>query len=81
MGISTNTATSAQPAPDTLTAQTVKAIRKALGLSQGEFGALLGITASHLSRIENGARPAGSALIRRIYDVLVDLLNQRKAAK
>jgi len=41
----------------------VKAIRKALGLSQEVFGAQIGVTKSHMSGVESGSKNlSGSAL-------------------
>jgi len=46
--------------------QTIKKFRLASGLSQGELGALIGVSASHVSLIERGKREPALSVIRRI---------------
>ncbi len=47
--------------------------RRSLGLTQKELGAELGISESHVCRIENGYRPSRKLVIR-----LADLLIKRQ---
>ena len=49
-------------------------MRETHQLTQGELAQLVGISKSHLSRVESGERPAGADLIDRICTVFVQLL-------
>ncbi|MFJ1751558.1 helix-turn-helix domain-containing protein [Kitasatospora sp. NPDC088134] len=55
--------------PDELTGSRVRALRKALGLSQAELGGDV-LSASYLSMIESGARRASVAALRHLADRL-----------
>ena len=46
--------------------QTIKKFRLASGLSQGQLGELVGVSASHVSLIERGKREPALSVIRRI---------------
>lgn len=49
-----------------LTGAQIKEIRQKNGLSQQEFGARLGVTHAHISKIENGKENASETLLRLI---------------
>jgi DNA-binding Xre family transcriptional regulator len=56
-----------------LAGRTLRMIRKTHRASLREVGALVGISASHLSRVESGERPATPDLLARICDALATL--------
>lgn len=44
----------------------IKEVRKEAGLSQGEFGQVIGVTAAAISRMESGLRNPSEAIIKSI---------------
>jgi transcriptional regulator with XRE-family HTH domain len=59
-----------------LTGKTYRMMRKAHGLRLVELAGMVGVTPSHLSRVESGERPASPALQDRIVSALADLSSQ-----
>lgn len=58
-----------------LTGEAIKAIRQRYGLSQQEFGARLGVTHAHISKIESGKENPSETLLRLIkYEFKIDKL-------
>lgn len=58
-----------------LTGETIKAIRQRYGLSQQQFGARLGVTHAHISKIESGKENPSETLLRLIrYEFKIDKL-------
>ena len=49
--------------------QEIKNLRKALGLRQPKMAEKIGISAEHLSRIENGHHKPGTLIIRRLAEI------------
>lgn len=59
-----------------LTGESIKAIRQRYGLSQQEFGARLGVTHAHISKIESGKENPSETLLRLIkYEFKIDKLS------
>lgn len=57
----------------TLTGSQIKEIRKMHGLSQQEFGARLGVSHAHISKIESGKEKPSETLLRLIrYEFRID---------
>ncbi|HVM62253.1 MAG TPA: helix-turn-helix transcriptional regulator [Verrucomicrobiae bacterium] len=54
------------------TAQKVKRLREAAGLTQAQLADWLGVTAKHVAHLEIGFRPAGPQTVR-----LLDILAER----
>lgn len=52
---------------------TIRMLRKTHGINQRDLAALVGITTSHLSRVETGERPASPGLMTRIVAALASL--------
>ena len=48
-------------------------MREAHRVTQGDLAELVGISKSHLSRVESGERPAGAKLTERICSVIATL--------
>ena len=58
-----------------LTGEAIKAIRQRYGLSQQEFGARLGVTHAHISKIEGGKENPSETLLKLIrYEFKIDKL-------
>lgn len=58
-----------------LTGEAIKAIRQRYGLSQQEFGARLGVTHAHISKIESGKENPSETLLKLIkYEFKIDKL-------
>ena len=58
-----------------LTGEAIKAIRQRYGLSQQEFGARLGVTHAHISKIESGKENPSETLLRLIkYEFKINKL-------
>lgn len=58
-----------------LTGEAIKAIRQRYGLSQQEFGARLGVTHAHISKIESGKENPSETLLKLIrYEFRIDKL-------
>lgn len=56
-----------------LNGEMIKAIRQRYGLSQQEFGARLGVTHAHISKIESGKENPSETLLKLIkYEFKVD---------
>lgn len=59
-----------------LTGEAIKAIRQRYGLSQQEFGARLGVTHAHISKIESGKENPSETLLKLIkYEFKIDKLS------
>ena len=56
-----------------LAGQTLRMMREAHGLSLRTFADLVGVSPSHLSRVESGYRLATDSLTRRIGAALAEL--------
>ena len=48
----------------------IRTIRKAMGLSQGELGSMVGLTADRIQKYENGARKPKSDMLKKIAGAL-----------
>jgi transcriptional regulator with XRE-family HTH domain len=48
-------------------------MRNTHGVGLRQLAALVGISASHLSRVESGERPASPSLVNRICDAIAEL--------
>lgn len=58
-----------------LTGEAIKAIRQRYGLSQQEFGARLGVTHAHISKIESGKENPSETLLKLIkYEFKINKL-------
>lgn len=58
-----------------LTGEDIKGIRQRYGLSQQEFGARLGVTHAHISKIESGKENPSETLLKLIkYEFKIDKL-------
>lgn len=55
-------------------------MRKTHGVNLRDLAALVGISASHLSRVESGERPASQGLVDRICDALATLPPKEEAS-
>lgn len=58
----------------------MRMMREAHEVSLREMAAKVGISPSHLSRVESGERAAGVDLTERICDVIADLPTPEKAS-
>jgi len=59
--------------PQSLAGRTLRMMREAHGVKLRELAELVGISPSHLSRVESGERAAGPDLTDRICSVIADL--------
>lgn len=65
-----------------LTGEAIKAIRQRYGLSQQEFGARLGVTHAHISKIESGKENPSETLLKLIkYEFKIDKLLEVDSAE
>jgi transcriptional regulator with XRE-family HTH domain len=62
-----------QPPGPVLAGRTLRMIRNTHGTSLRTVAAMVGISASHLSRVESGERPATPDLMNRICEALATL--------
>lgn len=62
-----------QPSPAVLAGRTLRMMRKAHGVNLRDMAERVGISASHLSRVESGERPASPGLTDRICDEIAKL--------
>lgn len=67
-------------APQVLAGRTLRMMRETHGVSLREMAATVGISASHLSRVESGERPATSDLTDRLCAVIANLPAPEKAS-
>lgn len=67
------------PAPQVLAGRTLKMMREAHNVGLRELAGMVGISPSHLSRVESGERAAGADLTARICDVIAELSAQASA--
>lgn len=74
------TATPPQSSPQVLVGRTVRMMREAHHIGLRDFAADLGVSPSHLSRIETGERPLTADLEARIVNVLSNLPAPEKSA-
>lgn len=78
-------ATSPQNSPQVVTPQvlagrTLRMMRETHGVSLRELAETVGISASHLSRVESGERPATADLTERLCAAIADLPAPEKSA-
>jgi transcriptional regulator with XRE-family HTH domain len=59
--------------PQVLAGRTLRMMREAHGVKLRELASMVGISPSHLSRVESGERAAGPDLTDRICDVIATL--------
>lgn len=59
--------------PEVLAGQTLRMMREAHGVSLRAFSAVVGVSPSHLSRVESGTRGATANLTQRICHALAEL--------
>lgn len=69
-----------QPTPQELAGRTLKMMREAHHVGLRELAALVGVSPSHLSRVERGERSAGDSLTARICDAIATLPAEGGAA-
>jgi DNA-binding Xre family transcriptional regulator len=62
-----------QPPGPVLAGRTLRMIRNTHGVGLRQVAKMVGISASHLSRVESGERPATPDLMNRICDALATL--------
>lgn len=65
--------------PEALAGKTLRMMREAHGIGLRELAGLVGISPSHLSRVESGERAASAELMDRICTAVAEL-PARKAA-
>ena len=73
-------ATPPQESPQVLAGRTLRMMREAHGVSLRKMAARVGVSPSHLSRVESGERAAGADLTDRICTVVAELLVERRTA-
>jgi DNA-binding XRE family transcriptional regulator len=66
--------------PQILAGRTLRMMREAHGVKLRELADLVGISPSHLSRVESGERAAGVDLTDRICEVIANLPAPEKTA-
>jgi transcriptional regulator with XRE-family HTH domain len=59
----------------------IRKLRKEVGLSLDEFGALVGLSGAMISRFERGLNDLSLPAFARVQDAIVDLLSEKKAKK
>lgn len=67
------TATPPQDASPAAAGRTLRMMREAHGVGVRDLAAMVGISPSHLSRVETGERAATPDLMNRICDAIADL--------
>jgi len=67
-------------APAVLAGRTLRMMREAHNVGLREMARLVGISPSHLSRVESGERSAGEDLTNRICDVIAELPAPERSA-
>jgi len=60
-------------APQVLAGRTLRMMRETHKVGLREMAALVGVSASHLSRVESGERPATGDLTARLCEVIASL--------
>lgn len=66
--------------PQILAGRTFRMMREVHGLTQGDLAQMVGISKSHLSRVESGERPAGADLTDRICTAIAQLPGVKAAS-
>lgn len=69
-----------QVSPLVLAGRTMRMMREAHHIGLREMAGLVGISPSHLSRIESGQRAAGDDLTKRITDIIGELPAPERAS-
>lgn len=69
-----------QTAPQVLAGRTLRMMRETHRVTLREMADLVGVSASHLSRIESGERPATADLTARLCDVIAALPTGKEAS-
>jgi transcriptional regulator with XRE-family HTH domain len=69
-----------QVPPQVLFGRTIRMMRQAHGVGLREMAVLVGVSPSHLSRVESGERAAGADLKDRLFDALATLPAPREAS-
>lgn len=73
MPIANESQNGSQVAPHNLSGPTLRMMRNEHRVSLRELAALVGISASHLSRVESGERPVSPSLVERVCDAIATL--------
>jgi transcriptional regulator with XRE-family HTH domain len=69
-----------QVLPQALAGRTLRMMRQTHRVGLREMAALVGVSASHLSRVESGERPATAELTERLCAVIADLDSPKEAS-
>jgi len=72
--------TDPQLSPQVLAGRTFRMMREAHRVTGRELAGIVGISPSHLSRVENGERAAGPELTERLCEVIANLPPVRRTA-